>query len=171
MTGGPFREMNGLVEALPGHGRRVLHARLDGPRAVAAAAESLPSNFIAMTIWDATRVSTEEIAVVLDALILGGCGYLITHGPDCERVHDIADECYVGHDLEGSLPARGEDAVFMTAWTAGEPLNDALHFAVHTAWPNLYGEPATDAAVTVAILELTPLEDGELERALAAMDA
>lgn len=66
-------------------------------------------------------------------------------GPECEFVHDVFDETYLG---DGSQPLR---PTLMTTWHADQPLEEALDFIGRDAVPT---EPfqATCRDVIVAVI-------------------
>ncbi len=90
----------------------------------------LPSSrFVLLLAWDATDAPVATIAGLAEAVLRQGAVYVCCWGPDCERVHDIVDEC----DLERN--PDDEDLWVMTTWHADESLDDALWFALFTARP------------------------------------
>jgi len=79
--------------------------------------------FGTLIAWDARAASQDEIASFLKTLIDAGCVSFVCWGPDCERVHDIADECD---------PYKDNDSVIMTTWHADESIDDATWYFLNT---------------------------------------
>jgi hypothetical protein len=73
---------------------------------------------------DASTVSTDEIAAAIERMLDSGLAYFCAWGPDCERVHDIADEV-----LLRRRPEANYDTDVMTTWHDDESLADAAWFA------------------------------------------
>lgn len=88
--------------------------------------------FCALLACDAIGVSAVAISTALESLLDRGMVYLCAWGPDCERVHDIADEIIVG-DGTSDEP---DSALIMTTWHDDEALEDAAWFAVNSAMPS-----------------------------------
>ena len=57
-----------------------------------------------------------------------GLVYLVAWGPDCERVHNLFDTIDAEENPE-------TDTVIMTTWHSEESLEEALWFALFSAWP------------------------------------
>lgn len=83
-----------------------------------------------LIVWDARGVSAGGISRFARDLIDAGVVYFCTWGPDCERVHDLIDEAWVG---DGSTPAS--DSTLMTTWH-NDSLAEALWFSIYNALPN-----------------------------------
>ncbi|MFZ2277086.1 MAG: hypothetical protein WAW39_04775 [Prosthecobacter sp.] len=78
---------------------------------------------------DAKGISTDIISEAADHLLAAGLSYVCTWGPDCERVHDIFDQSYVG---DGTTEPMSE---FMSTWHSAESFEEAVEFFAVTAWP------------------------------------
>jgi hypothetical protein len=76
---------------------------------------------------DADKLSTEDIGRIAEAFLQQGVRYVCTWGTDCERVHDIFDEMYVG---EGNEPYKFD---LMTTWHANDSFGEALWFFLNAA--------------------------------------
>ena len=83
-----------------------------------------------LIVWDAADVGTDSIFQFARHLIDAGAVYFCAWGPDCERVHDLIDEEWVG---DGSTPAT--DPTLMTTWHDDDSLAEAIWFALYTALP------------------------------------
>lgn len=79
-------------------------------------------------------------------LVRAGASYVCCWGPDCERLHDCFDEADIAVNGDGT-----DERVLMTTSHEGEPLEEALWFAVHAAWPTPDYEVTTGAVVAVSI--------------------
>jgi hypothetical protein len=76
---------------------------------------------------DSREVSTDDIARVAERLLQQGLRYMCVWGPDCERVHDIFDEMYVG---KGDHPYKFD---MMTTCHDDESVGEALWFFLNCA--------------------------------------
>jgi hypothetical protein len=100
------------------------------------------AEFIVLVAADARGLPAEEMALAAEGLLGTGARYICCWGPDCERFHDVCDEC--SYEL-GPL-----DAVVMTTSHAQESWEEALWFATHSAVPDdAYPEAAASVAVVV----------------------
>jgi len=92
---------------------------------------------------DGSTLSDSAIRRALQPLFDQGLRYLCTWGPDCERIHDLADQL--------TLNQLGDDLV-MTTWHEGESLKEAVWYLVNCAEPanNLLGDKCDQVAVIVA---------------------
>jgi hypothetical protein len=84
--------------------------------------------FVVMTAFDATRLDDATLYAFARRLILAGCRYVCTWGPDSERVHDIFDAANI--DLDESL----KEIFVMSTWHDDESLDEALWYATQCAW-------------------------------------
>lgn len=98
--------------------------------------------FVLFLAWDARGLSAETIFTVAQALVRSGLSYIVSWGPDCERVHDIFDDADILED-----PA----SVIMSTWHEADSLEEALWFALHSAYPAPPYE-ATTTSVVAAII-------------------
>jgi hypothetical protein len=91
-------------------------------------------------------MSVDEIGNIANWALAQGAVYLCAWGPDCERVHDIIDEVLVARN-----PDATDEDVIMTTWHDDETLEEALWFAVNSAYPaGVYeGTCETLLAITV----------------------
>ena len=78
-----------------------------------------------------------------------GLAYLCVWGRDCERVHDIFDECIVMRTSD--LPKDQDRGVLITTWHRTDTLEDALEFFFRCAVPNEDFAPVGTAWVAVSI--------------------
>jgi len=105
--------------------RKFLYSRITSASALRA---EMHGQYPAL-VWNTMPgVKTEEIASVMQRLIVNGCRYIVAAGTECERWHDIADEQFLAQ-----FPTEPErDANFvMTSWHAGESPEDVLLFLVY----------------------------------------
>jgi hypothetical protein len=95
-------------------------------------AELIPRShphLILLLACDGATVHDSFIQSALKPLFDQGLVYLSTWGPDCERIHDLADQL--------TLHQLGDDLV-MTTWHDKESLKETVWYLVHCA------EPAND---------------------------
>ena len=109
--------------------------------------ENLPSHidlgsphFGCVLAWDARQITTNEVVAFVEPLIKAGCVYFSCWGPDCERVHDIIDEC-----------DPYTDAVIMTTWHEGVPIEEALWYFLNCTWPDDKFQDSFVASIAVTV--------------------
>ncbi|HEV7504955.1 MAG TPA: hypothetical protein VGS07_08595 [Thermoanaerobaculia bacterium] len=125
--------------------RQLFSLRVESPGEVHGALQALESKrFVLFLAWDAHNASDETVLQLARALVAEGLAYLVAWGPDCERVHDLFDRI----DMEENVEA---DTVIMTTWHSNEPLEEALWFALSSAWPAPPYDQGCAATVAVAI--------------------
>jgi hypothetical protein len=117
--------------------------------------------FVVFTAFDATRLTDDELLHFARQLLGQGCVYANSWGPGAQRVENAFDEAVVSAELAGQ-PYAADDDVVMTTSDEDESLDDALWFAVFTAYP-AYAKDGEGALV--AISEHTWA--GEIEARLA----
>jgi hypothetical protein len=115
--------------------------------------------FVVFTAFDAKHLTDDELLRFARQLLGQGCVYACSWGPEALRLHNAFDEAAINAELAGQ-PYVDEDDVVMTTSDEDESLDDALWFAVFTAYP-AYGE----GAAVLAISE--PTWAGEIESRLA----
>ncbi len=92
--------------------------------------------------WDARSSMHNEIASFVKTLIDAGCVSFVCWGPDCQRVHDIADECD---------PYKDNDSVIMTTWHADESLDDAVWYFLNTMFAMADFEPVFRSSLAISV--------------------
>jgi hypothetical protein len=103
-------------------------------------------NFILFLAADTRDKNGPGLVGVAETLVRAGASYVCCWGPDCERFHDCFDEAGLFVNGEST-----DDRVLMTTWHADEPLEDAVWFAVNTAWPADAYESSTRAVVALSV--------------------
>ena len=88
--------------------------------------------FAALIVGDATSVSVQEIGQLARSLLDAGCVYFCCWGPDCERVHDVIDEEYASD----GITVHDDESTIMTTWHNGDSLEEAVWFALNSAFPD-----------------------------------
>ena len=84
---------------------------------------------------DATVIASELIAEFSQNALEQGMVYLCAWGPDCQKVHDLADGVVVADELGKGLVIRPtKNDTIMTTWH-DESLEDALDFFVNASYP------------------------------------
>jgi hypothetical protein len=106
---------------------------------------TLPSqNTVLFLGADASSVPSDAIYRVAERLLDAGVIWICVWGPDCQRVHDLFDEAYVGDGIVE------RDFCLMSTWHDDESLEQALWFFVQLAFPLDHEIPTTSyVAVTV----------------------
>jgi hypothetical protein len=99
--------------------------------------------FLAM---DARPMSINEISNIANWALDQGSVYLCAWGPDCERVHDIIDEVIANRNL-----GETDEDVIMTTWHEDEALDEALWFAVNSAYPAGAYEGTCETLLAIAV--------------------
>jgi len=125
--------------------------------------EPVPAPFVAAILADAIDAPADAIAGLARKLLDYGAAYVCAWGDDCARVHDVVDE---------ELLLRPPDPLVMTTWHEGEPLEEALEFAVLSALPaEGFGDAATRIAAPVAFVVVGAPVVADAVRAWAAKRA
>lgn len=97
--------------------------------------------FALLVAADARSASDLELRAFARRLLQSGAITVATWGPDCERLHDAFDD-----EREGFAPP---DSVVMTSWHDGEPVEEALWFAITSAPAEPLEPPDRFCAVVV----------------------
>jgi hypothetical protein len=105
-------------------------------------------NFVCFIAWDSQKSSVEEISKLLEIIIKNGAAYICSWGPDCGRVHDIADEIDSYPFKEFGSP---EDSVIMTTDHQSESLEEAMFFFLSTTSPDEYYEKSCNSSLAISI--------------------
>ncbi|NDJ78464.1 MAG: hypothetical protein GYB65_19620, partial [Chloroflexi bacterium] len=90
---------------------------------------------------------SSTIGALAELLLDQGVVYLCAWGPDCERVHDIADERIVWRELE----IEPKPPVIMTTWHTDDTLDDMLWFLLNVADPDPAYEPTCHTRLALCI--------------------
>lgn len=103
---------------------------LEIPDATKLPALRLPSpRFVCLLLWDVEKASDKMLTHVANWLLNNGAVYVCSRGNECERVHDAIDTVDISRN-PSCVP------VVMTTWHRNELLDDAVYFALDTAWPD-----------------------------------
>jgi hypothetical protein len=134
-----LKEPNGPLD------RQLFSLRVETPAEAQGALRALPARrFVLFLAWDARNASDETVLQLARALVIDGLAYLVAWGPDCERIHDLFDVIDAEKNME-------TDTVIMTTWHSKESLEEALWFALFSAWPAPPYDQDCSATVAVAI--------------------
>lgn len=106
-------------------------------------------HFALFLACDASRLDAETISVFAETTMDQGLAYLCAWGPDCERVHDIFDECHVMRTLD--LPKVQHEGTLVTTWHDAEMLEDALEFFYRCTIPGKDFAPVCKAWLAASI--------------------
>jgi hypothetical protein len=123
--------------------------------------ETGTKHFSCFVAWDARFASTQDISSLARHLLDMGCVYFCCWGPDCERVHDIIDEEYLGDGTS----INDDESTIMTSWHDKEPLDEALWFALNAAFPD--DRFFEDARALIAICIGSPAWSSRIAQAFA----
>jgi hypothetical protein len=107
--------------------------------------ELVPRNnphLVLLLVCDGSRLSDGSIQSALKPLFDQGLVYVCTWGPDCERIHDLADQL--------TLHQLGDDLV-MTTWHDKESLGETVWYLVNCAEPanDLFSDTCDQVAAIV----------------------
>ena len=116
--------------------------------------------FVVFTAFDAKRLSDDELLEFATKLLDQGCVYANSWGPDAGRVESAFDYAIVTAMVAGRPYVDHEDDTVPTTSDEDESLDDALWYAVFSAYP-AYEE----ATAVLAISDHTWA--GEIESRLA----
>jgi hypothetical protein len=107
----------------------------------------LPSaHFACLLAIDATVLDDESVITLAERLLDQGLAYLCIWGPDCERVHDLVDGLVVCHQVQ-----EGWGHTIMTTWHDDEPLEEAIWFLIHAAYPEEALLPTCQTRIGIAV--------------------
>ncbi|MEA2239356.1 MAG: hypothetical protein QOC81_4080 [Thermoanaerobaculia bacterium] len=106
-------------------------------------------HFVLFLAWDASAIADEAIFAFARQLIRVGLSYVVAWGPDCERVHDIFDDADILENPESNVAET--ETVIISTWHNSDSLEEALWFAMHSAYPAPPYEPTTISTVAVVI--------------------
>ena len=129
-----------------GQGRFFLSIFASGPKDFSSPIAIHGKHCVVFLAMDARPMSVDEIGHIANWALAQGAVYLCAWGPDCERVHDIIDEVVGNRDL-----GRTDEDVIMTTWHEYEVLDEALWFAVNSAFPAGAYEQTCKTLVAVAV--------------------
>jgi hypothetical protein len=107
------------------------------------------ARFVLFLAWDARDVEDETIFALAQRLVRAGLSYIVAWGPDCERVHDLFDDADIVENPESNTP--GTDTVIMSTWHPNESLEEALWFALYSAYPAISYESKTISTVAAVV--------------------
>ena len=103
-------------------------------------------HFVLFLACDAEDLAAEDLAAFAGKALDQGMVYLSTWGGDAERVHDVFEEA----DAEKNPDSTADDVV-LSEWHEGEPLAEALRFAVSSAAPAMEYEKTCKATLAVSV--------------------
>jgi len=128
-------------------GRAVLSGSCENLEVLARELRSPVTPFVLVLAGDTSSVPGAEIVDVAMTLIRSGAHYVCCWGLGCARLHDCFDEAAVALTLANTE----NDVHVMTTWHDGDPLEEALWFALNCAIPAVDDEPPTRAVVAIAV--------------------
>ena len=102
--------------------------------------------FVAMLVCDARNLSANVISTAARKLIDDGCAYFCCWGNDCERVHDIFDEEWVGNGF-----VDAPDDTIMTTWHANETIEQFIEFSLLHTQPTTKFQNDCNAVIAIVI--------------------
>lgn len=79
-------------------------------------------------VWATQPIPDEQKRRIADALITGGCRYVVCGGAEADAWEDAADDAYIEQDLPEPVP---DDRFVMTTSHPGEAAEDVAFFFVH----------------------------------------
>lgn len=107
----------------------------------------LPSQrFVCLVALDAVNSSKTELAALANILVSSGAVYVCAWGPGCEAVEIAVDLEDIGRNLP-LIPARA----IVTTSHVDESLDDAIWFALNTAWPDEEYEAECESVLALVI--------------------
>ena len=106
-------------------------------------------HFVLFVACGAAGLDVDTISTFAETAMDQGLAYLCARGPDCERVHDIFDECHVIRSLD--LPKDQDKGVLMTTGHHNDTLEVALDSFFRFAVPNEDFAPVCTAWVAASI--------------------
>jgi len=104
---------------------------------------------------DFSVFNVDELNNFAKKMLDAGVVYVCTWGNDCERMHDIFDEIIVEREKD-----KGYGSCIMTTWHSKDTVDEALWFALNSAFPD---DEYTDACRSILVLAVGD-EAGEMVR-------
>ena len=129
-----------------GQGRFLLSILVSGPKDLSSPIAIPGKHCVIFLAMDACPMSADEIGNIANWALAQGAVYLCVWGPDCERVHDIMDEVVADRNFDET-----DEDVVMATWHDDETLEEALWFAVKSAFAVGAYEQTCKTLVTVTI--------------------
>ena len=120
-------EINGLGID-PGTGRHLFALAVPDPSQIPDNITLQSKHFICFIACNGFVWVDQDLYLALERLLCSGAIYFCAWGPDCERIHDMADRAIL--DQMGDVEA---DSLVPTTWHEQESLGEALWFAARTA--------------------------------------
>ena len=121
-------------------------------------------HFVCLVVCDATEIPSETVLRFAQALLSNGAAYILTSGPDCERVHDLFDVAIVGEPpVSPRFPIE-----ITTTWHANQPVSEALWQFLFASWPD--DEFFDTCGSALAIVVASPAAAEEVRAALRDPD-
>ena len=114
---------------MKGQDRFLLSATVSGPKDFSSPINIHSKHCVLFIAIDARPMSVDEVSNIANWAFDQGAVYLCVWGPDCERVHDIMDEVLADRNFNET-----DEDVVMTTWHDDETLEEALWFAVNSAF-------------------------------------
>lgn len=139
-----------MIANFSGHdaatGRQLLLYHVSSANAVPDSLDPDCQYFVAMLVCNARNLSVDEIAKFARKLIDNGCAYFCCWGDDCERVHDIFDEEWVGNGFDNT-----SNDTIMTTWHADDTLEEFVEFSLLHTRPTSKFENDCNALIAIVI--------------------
>lgn len=107
---------------------------------------SIGKHFALLLACDARSFPDETLIELGEALIRRGLAYLVTWGPDCERVHDMVD--MAEREVVAELPP---ESVVMTTWHSDESLAEAFWYFLYCTYPDEAYADTCKSAIAVTV--------------------
>ena len=128
----------------PGSTRRWLVTHFADTSELASQFEQPAASFVFLLALDASSVSDAELRTAATAVLKKGARYACCWGPAAERAHTAFDLASADLDLNAKT-------VIMTTAHEDEPLEEAVWFATHAAYPAPGYEDAFDVVVCASV--------------------
>jgi len=122
------------------HLRQLFMLELSTPDELPPSVDLGSPHFGCLLVWDASSSTTEDVVALVEPLIEAGCVYFCCWGPECERVHDIIDEC-----------DPYSDAVIMTTWHDNVPIEEAIWYFLNCTWPDDKFQDSFNAGLAISV--------------------
>ncbi|MDN5942604.1 MAG: hypothetical protein L0H94_12030 [Nitrospira sp.] len=129
-----------------GQGRFLLSALASSPKDLSSPIAIHGKHCVVFLAMDARPMSVDEISNIANWALAQGAVYFCVRGPDCKRVHDIIDEAVVCRNS-----GETDEDVIMTTWHEDEALDEALWFAVNSAFSAGAYEGTCETLVAIAV--------------------
>ncbi len=125
----------------------VLYSFVSTLSEISKSAEQINEHSILFIACDFSKYSIDELSGFADSILDRAVAFVCTWGKGCEKTHDIIDEIAVYREVvENKSPSHP-----MTTWHSDETIDEALWFALFSAFPDDSHEQEDQSTLIVVV--------------------